>query len=200
MLTSLVMRDMRWGGSASLLLTEAGVRIALTAWRPLARSQILRQSGLPRRTFDRWFSKLLEARALVEMERGYVARPWVRLEGSWGTLRELLSGYMSYLARSFQVRGAVVWTNGWQAILASKADLDLPLTAFSAFHLYGMKPLLARREYALPERKLTIQDIYDHACLLAEDPRGEGLCREFYEDNKGLLGDEGGGTETSRIS
>ncbi len=98
---------------------------------------------------------------------------------------------MSYLARSLKVRGAVVvWTNGWQAILSSKADLDLPLTAFSAFHLYGVRPLLARREYALPKRRLTIQDVYDHACLLAEGPREEELCRGFYEANRGRLRDE----------
>ena len=167
------------------------MRIALTAWRPLARSQILRQSGLPRRTFDRWFLRLLEARAVIEVEKGYVARPWVKFDGSWGILRDLLSGYMSYLAQNFQAKGGVVvWTNGWQAILASNLDLDLPLTAFSAFHLYGMRPLLARREYALPERKLTIQDVYDHACLLAEGPREDELCREFYLLNRGKVKDE----------
>jgi|GEM_PF-3790857 len=41
--------------------------------------------------------------------------------------------------------------------------------------------------YTLPERALTIQDVYDHACLLTEDQREE-LCREFYKVNKGTSG------------
>ncbi|RDD53664.1 MAG: hypothetical protein BA066_03120 [Candidatus Korarchaeota archaeon NZ13-K] len=43
------------------------------------------------------------------------------------------------------------------------------------------------REYALPRRELSPQEVFDHACLLADDYRLKGLCMTFYRRNKPFL-------------
>ncbi|RDD53665.1 MAG: hypothetical protein BA066_03125 [Candidatus Korarchaeota archaeon NZ13-K] len=103
------------------LLSDAPVRILLSAPRPLDIGQVMRLSLLSRATFHRWF-RLLTDEGWIEVlpYRMSVSHHMAKPES--GPLHELLVGYHSHLASRFKVNGGVVlWTNGKQAIIRNRA-------------------------------------------------------------------------------
>lgn len=171
------------------LLSDTPVRILLSAPRPLDIGQVMRLSLLSRSTFYRWFRSLVnEGWMEVLPYRMSVSYHLVNPES--GPLHELLVGYHSHLASRFKVNGGiVVWTNGKQALVRNRTGWrGGTVTAFSAFPNFGVPVFLPEvREYALPKRELGPQEVFDHACLLADDYRLKGLCITFYNRNRPFL-------------
>ena len=171
------------------LLSDTPVRILLSAPRPLDVGQVMRLSLLGRSTFYRWF-RLLVNEGWMEILPYRMSVSYHLVNPEPGPLHELLVGYHSYLASRFKVNGGVVvWTNGKQAIIRNRAEWGGgTVTAFSAFPHFDVPVFLPEvREYALPKRKLGPQEVFDHACLLADDHRLKGLCITFYRRNRPLL-------------
>ncbi len=189
-LARLLAGGLEWGSPASLLLTGPGLRISLASPRPLDLGQVLRLSGLPRSTFYRVLPRMVDSGWLLEVgPRLYVSFAWAG-GGSAGDLADVVRGYASFLALRFSRPGAVVlWTNGDRAVVRARAGFsEGEPTAFSAFPKFGIPVLLPEsREYALPKRGLGPQEVFDHACLLADDYRLRALCLAFYSRNRRLL-------------
>ena len=171
------------------LLSENGLRIALSAPVPMDKGQIRRLSQLPKTTFYRWFYRLEAEGWLINVGPNlYACKPL-----AYTTPREIhdfLVHWHSFLASRWGFTDAVVkWTNGVQAIVLANVGWNKgELTAFSAFYRFGIKVFLKEiREYAVPKRTLKAQDVFDHACLLADDLRKKGFCLKFYIKNKKIL-------------
>jgi len=190
-LAKLLARGLEWGSPASLLLTRSGMRVALAAPRPLDLGQVLRLSGLSRATFYRLLPAMVDSGWLLEVgPRLYVSFAWTQGGAGAGELAEVVRGYASFLASRFVRPGVVVlWTNGEEAVVRAEPGFsEGEPTAFSAFHRFGVPVLLpAAREYAVPRRELGPQEVFDHACLLAEDRRLKALCLKFYARNRRSL-------------
>ncbi len=171
------------------LLSGSSVRILLSAPRPLDVGQVMRLSLLSRSTFYRWFT-LLVNEGWMEILPYRMSVSYHLANPESGPLHELLIGYHSYLASRFRADGGVVvWTNGRQAIVRNRAGWEGgTVTAFSAFPRFGVPVFLPEaREYTLPKREIGLQEVFDHACLLADDYRLKGLCIAFYDRNKLFL-------------
>ncbi len=189
-LAKLLSRGLEWDSPASLLLTRTGIKIALAAPRPLDLGQVLRLSGVPRSTFYRLLPAMVDSGWLLEVgPRLYLSFAWAP-EAAADELAEVVRGYASFLSSRIARPGVVVlWTNGEEAVVrAGPGFSEGEPTAFSAFHRFGIPLLLpAAREYAVPRRRLGAQEVFDHACLLADDRRLKALCLKFYARNRGSL-------------
>lgn len=171
------------------ILSDSSIRILLSAPRPMDIGQVRRLSLLSRSTFYRWF-RLLTDEGWMDILPYRVTVSYHLVNPESGPLHELLVGYHSHLASLFRVEGRiVVWTNGGQAIVRNRVGWDGGVvTAFSAFPDFGVPVFLTEmREYALPKRELSPQEVFDHACLLAEDYRLKELCITFYRRNRSFL-------------
>jgi hypothetical protein len=176
-------------GTVVDLLSKSGMRIVLSAPVPMDKKQIRRVSGLSRSTFHHWFHLLVEEGWLKEVSPDlYVSFSFMPGPNEMH-VRNLLLHYERFLASRWIIkRGTVAWTNGEQAIVLAESTEEGELTAFSAFPKYGVQIFLRRvREYALPKRELSAQEVFDHACLLADGYRRRVLCLIFYLKNRRKL-------------
>jgi predicted transcriptional regulator len=106
----------------------------------------------------------------------------------WKDLKNFISSLQEYQVLRLVPREALFIKSYEDSVLfKSLRQQDATPTSFSAYRDYGIQLGLRDNYYTLPERKLSIQEIFIHSLDSAEDYRQRLFCILFYLKNRDEL-------------
>lgn len=108
----------------------------------------------------------------------------------WRDLKDFISSLQEYQVLRLVPREALLIKSYEDSVLfKSLRRQDATLTSFSAYREYGIQLGLRDNYCTLPERRLSIQEIFIHSLDSAEDYRQRLFCILFYLKNRDGLKD-----------
>jgi hypothetical protein len=106
----------------------------------------------------------------------------------WGELKDFLISLQEYRENRLIPREALLIKGYRDGILfKSIIRLDATPTSFSAYEQYGIEFSFRDNYYILPERTLSIGDVFLHSLDCADDLSHRMFCILFYLKNKSKL-------------
>jgi predicted transcriptional regulator len=108
----------------------------------------------------------------------------------WPELKHFVAALLEYQVLRFVPREALLMKSYEDNVLfKSMKPQDATLTSFSAYRDYGILLGLRDYYYTLPERDLSILEVFIHSLDSAEDYRQRLFCILFYLKNRRILKD-----------
>jgi predicted transcriptional regulator len=102
----------------------------------------------------------------------------------WKELKDFVTALFDYqVVRQIPREGLLIKIYEDNVLFKSLRSQDATLTSFSAFDDYVIELGLRDNYYALPKRKLTIEEVFVHSLDSAEDHRQRLFCMLFYLKN-----------------
>ena len=88
-----------------------------------------------------------------------------------------------------QTKYVIVWSEGSEKLIKAPMDEKLPgaSTAFSCFSQFGVKYIPLYNYYYLPKSDLTLEEIFVHSLLCAEDKHMLAISVIFYLKNRDVM-------------
>jgi hypothetical protein len=148
------------------LLADSGLPVLISLLAPKTVEEIAHQTGFQKNTVYR---KLQQARALSIVNKK--AKQYSLNLIIWPELVEFLREYKQVQETVLLAlpADAFIYSRKRKEVLFSSAQpLEATKTAFSAYEKYGIKLFLPREYYLLPQRKLTLREIFLHSLLITE--------------------------------
>ncbi len=154
------------------LLADSGMEILISLLEPRTVPEIIQQTGLKKSAV---YGKLKKAYnvSIVKKEKKYFLNSKV-----WMDLIELLIEMKSYIENVDKriPSGSTIYYSSIKEVVFSTKSIERGTrTAFSAYGNYGITMLNPVNYYVLPERKLTLRDVFVHSIYVSRKEKSARL-------------------------
>ena len=166
----------------------SGIDILKSLFEPKSIKEIMSESGIKR---TQVFKKIKQARgiSLLRFSDGQYKLNYK----IWGKAIEFLREIKKYdETNDLRVPGnsIIYFKSAKEIIFSNKETIDATLTGFSAYKDYGIKLMLLRNYYYLPNKKLSLKEVFIHSIYNVEkemDIREIVFVALFYAKHKPQL-------------
>jgi len=186
---SLLLGLLRENKSLIGFLAASGIKILSALQNPKTTNQIIVETGLKRGIIYRKLKKAIGISLInkngIEFEIN---------DDIWPTIREFIISLLKYeqtLDTRIPVESIIYFKKNNEIIYSSLSEQKATKTAFSVFEDYGIKIFNKENFYYLPEKKLTLKEIFKQSLLIMEkkaETRQVIYCTLFYLKFKKQLG------------
>ena len=151
------------------LLADSGIPLLTGILTSKSIKELEKGTGLAKSTI---YKKLKEAHniSVVKKQRG----KYVFNDQLWGKLRQFLMEYKEYqenVDSRVPLGSVIYYKTNEEIIFSSKQELDATLTGFSAFEQHGIKLLMHTYYYYIPNKKLSLSEVFRHTLHIIEKER-----------------------------
>ncbi len=146
-----------------------------------------KETGIPKKTVYRYLNDFIHLGAIWRSKQG---RTYLYSFNFiiWPELKDFVTALLEYKAVLLVPREALLIKGyGNSVLFKSIRQQDATTTSFSAYWEYGIDLGLRDNYYTLPNREITIEEVFIHSLDSAEDLRQRLFCILFYLKNRNKL-------------
>jgi len=148
------------------LLSDSGIRILSATLNPLSVKELMKETGLKKSIIYRKIKQAFNISVLRKENSKYFLN-----EKIWPDLKEMLVESRNYeliIDPRVPPDGLIYFKNDSEIVFSSTQEREAFPTAFSAYKDYGISIFSPVNYYYLPERKLSIKEVFLHSLYVVE--------------------------------
>jgi predicted transcriptional regulator len=186
---SLLLGLLRENKSLMDFLADSGIKILTTLEQPQTINKIIVETGLKRGIIYRKLKKAISINLIRKRGTEFEIN-----DDIWSTIREFIVSLLKYeqtLDTRIPTESIIYFKKNNEVIYSSLSEQKATKTAFSVFGDYGIRIFNKENFYYLPEKKLTIKEVFKQSLLITEKNREIRYllyCVLFYLKFKKQLG------------
>lgn len=165
--------------------SNSGLEILLLLTQPKTAKELIQETKLKRSSI---FIKLRQFKAINLITKDHRLNQKV-----WPQVQDFLEEYLKHRQstdRRVPINAVIYYKNQQEIVFSLKTEFKASLTAFSKYKDFGIELLLPTNYYYLPQKTLSIKEIFIHSLYITEkelEPRNLIYLTLFYLKHKNYL-------------